>query len=284
MRLLTEARQRISLGARKSRRYQGRQVCADTDLHERALKQLKHHANEGARVVDVGCGRGAFSVRLADAGFAVVGLDLVPAAEQSATRFAYFEVDLFDPTARAQFVVDHGGSFDVVVLLEVIEHVHDPWETLRFARQLLRDGGMLLLSTPNITSFYSRFLFLISGRLHQFEQADLEYGHINPMSAMMVRTVLSDTGFELIDKAPGPPMPVLVWASAMPTLRWRLLHTITWIAAAAFIPLMRGGNLDGWSLFFVARVRLAELGDGRNPRATSCRYLKRFRDGVKPKH
>ena len=247
-------RGRFTYGGRKIRDYQGRQVCADTDHHERAIEHLRRRVAVGSRVADIGCGQGAFALRMADAGMDVVGIDVVPASEQQADGFAYHEVDLFDPQARARFLDGRDEAFDAVVLIEVIEHVHDPWETLAFARELLRPGGVLLLSTPNITSFYSRFRFLTGGRFHQFEPADLEYGHINPMTAMMVQTVLDDTGFELIEKAPGPPMPILVWDPAIASVGWRLFHAVAWLASAALIPLMRGGDRDGWSLFFVARA------------------------------
>lgn len=136
----------------------------------------------------------------------------------------------------------------------MIEHVNDPWEVIGFARRLLRPDGVLLLWTPNITSFYSRFRFLTSGRLHQFEPPDLEYGHINPMTAFMVQTVLEENGLVLVDKAPGPRMPILVWDPSIPSLARRLFHAVAWLCAVALIPLMRGGDRDGWSLCFVARA------------------------------
>jgi len=252
--MTSRLRERVSLGRREIQRYGDRQVCADTDLHERAIAHLKRHVAPGSRIADVGCGEGAFALRMADSGYAVVGLDVVPAAEQGATRFAYLEVDLLDPAARERFASEHAGAFDAVVLLEVIEHVRNPWETLAFCRRLLGAGGVLLLSTPNVTSFYSRFRFLTGGRLHQFEASDFSYGHINPMTALMVEKVLSETGFELLEKAPGPPVPVLVWDPNVPSLAGRLVHAAAWLVAAALTPLMRGGDLDGWSLFFVAEA------------------------------
>lgn len=252
---MTALRHRVVVGPRRIRSYRGLQVCADTDLHERAIERLCRHVARGARVADVGCGQGAFALRMADCGYAVCGLDVVPASEQREVgAFAYHEVDLFDPAAREVFVRKHRASFEAVVLLEVIEHVRNPWETLAFARELLIPGGVLLLSTPNITSFFSRFRFLTGGRFHQFEPTDLSYGHINPMTPFMVDTVLGETGFDLIDKGPGPPMPVVVWDRGVPSLGLRLFNALGWLVAAALTPLMRGGDLDGWSLFYVARA------------------------------
>jgi 2-polyprenyl-3-methyl-5-hydroxy-6-metoxy-1,4-benzoquinol methylase len=248
--------ERVWIGARQARRYRGRQVCADTDLHERAIERLQAHLAPGSSVVDVGCGEGAFALRLVDGGYAVVGLDMIePETHPARGEFEYVAVDLLDAGAREAFLERHGERFDAVVLLEVIEHVHDPWQVLEFCRALLRPEGLLLLSTPNVTSFFSRFRFLTSGRLHQFEPGDLSYGHINPMTAMMVATVMSETGFELLEKTPGPRMPVLVWDSSVAGLGHRVFHLVSWLTAAALTPLMRGGDLDGWSLIYVARRR-----------------------------
>lgn len=252
---MTALRHRFALGTRRIRSYRGRQVCADTDLHERAIERLCSHVSPGTRVADVGCGQGAFALRMADAGYVVCGLDVVPASEQEgADAFAYHEVDLLDAAAREAFADEHRASFDAVVLLEVIEHVRNPWETVAFAHELLVPGGTLLLSTPNVTSFFSRFRFLTGGHFHQFEPTDLSYGHINPMTPFMVETVLRESGFALIDKGPGPPMPVVVWDRGVPSLGLRLFNALGWLVAAALTPFMRGGDLDGWSLFYVARA------------------------------
>jgi SAM-dependent methyltransferase len=248
--------ERVWIGARTTRRYRGRQVCADTDLHERLIERLRAHLPAGSAVADVGCGEGAFALRLADSGYAVVGLDMIdPAVHPARGEFEYVAVDLLDAGAREAFLERHRGRYDGVVLAEVIEHVHDPWQVLEFCRVLLRPEGILLLSTPNVTSFFSRFRFLTSGRLHQFEPGDLSYGHINPMTPMMVATVMSETGFDLLEKTPGPRMPVLVWDSGVAGLGHRVFHLVSWLAAAALTPLMRGGDLDGWSLIYVARRR-----------------------------
>jgi SAM-dependent methyltransferase len=213
----------------------------------------------------VGCGEGAFALRLAHEGFEVIGLDLAAASEHATGGvYRYEQVNLASESARAGFVHRHGGTFDAVVLLEVIEHVRDPWQTLEFCGALLRPAGILLLSTPNITSFFSRFRFITGGHFHQFEPADFSYGHINPMTPLMVTKVLDDTGFDLLEKGPGPPTPVVMWDSAIGSARGRVLHAASYLVAAALTPLMRGGDLDGWSLIFVARHRAdgSKAGEG----------------------
>jgi SAM-dependent methyltransferase len=245
---------RIQIGNRARQEYEGRQVCADTDAHDRAFEQVSRYLQPGQRVADVGCGEGAFALRLVDADYKVVGIDVVPVSEQPTDRFEYIMVDLFNAEARDRFIAGHEGQFDAVVLVEVIEHVHDPWEVLTFARRLLHPDGVLLLSTPNLASFYSRFRFLTSGRFHQFDTSDLEYGHINPMTALMIETVLTETGFTLVEKVRGPAMPVLVWDTAVRSIGWRLFHMLSYLVAAAMVPVMRGGDLDGWSLIFVAQA------------------------------
>lgn len=247
-------RDRITLRPREARTYRGRQVCADTDLHERIAAAVAAHVAPPARVLDLGCGDGALALRLADAGYEVTGVDL---AEESPLGdepgVAYQRVDLTDAGARTAFAEAHAAEFDLVLLIEVIEHVRDPWAAVETCARLARPGGTLIVSTPNITSFFSRFRFLTGGRFHQFEEGDLSYGHINPMHPRKVELVLADCGLQLVERRPGPPLPVIAWDPGIRPLHKRVVTALSWLAAALMAPLMRGGNRDGWSLIFVGR-------------------------------
>jgi hypothetical protein len=71
--------------------------------------------------------------------------------------------------------------------------------------------------------------------------------------------VLEENGFAVAEKLPGPPMPIIVWDASVSSRGRRLFHALSWLVSAALIPLMRGGDRDGWSLFFIANATESSL-------------------------
>jgi len=72
-------------------------------------------------------------------------------------------------------------SFDAIRAVEVIEHLENPWHFFREAKRILKKGGFIVVTTPNILSPASRELFMKEGRFHWFKEHDDEFGHINPI-------------------------------------------------------------------------------------------------------
>ena len=98
------------------------------------------------RLLDVGCGGGEFLWRMHARGWQVAGLDTSPAAVariRDELRLPAWQGSLPHPELRAE-------SFDVVTFWQSLEHVHQPLETLRRARELLVPSGRLVVSVPNI--------------------------------------------------------------------------------------------------------------------------------------
>jgi SAM-dependent methyltransferase len=97
-------------------------------------------------VVDLGCGEGYLTYALRRAGFECVGVDLSSTVVARARR-RFGRDDWFftvDELARADF-----AGADLVVALELVEHVPEPARLLRDAVALLKDGGAVLMTTPN---------------------------------------------------------------------------------------------------------------------------------------
>ncbi|WP_296765999.1 bifunctional 2-polyprenyl-6-hydroxyphenol methylase/3-demethylubiquinol 3-O-methyltransferase UbiG [Sediminimonas sp.] len=104
----------------------------------------------GLRLLDIGCGGGLLSEPMARLGAEVVGADAaernIPVAQLHAQQSG-LDIDYRFTTAEA--LAEAGEQFDVVLNMEVVEHVADPLAYLTACRQLLRPGGLHICSTIN---------------------------------------------------------------------------------------------------------------------------------------
>lgn len=104
----------------------------------------------GLTALDIGCGGGLASEPLARLGARTTGLDVTEANIAAARAHAQaggLEIDYRVQTAEA--LASEGAAFDLVVSLEVVEHVPDPERFLAAAAALVAPGGLLVLSTIN---------------------------------------------------------------------------------------------------------------------------------------
>lgn len=108
---------------------------------------------EGLRLLDIGCGGGLLSEPMSRLGFTVTGVD---ASERNiGTASAHAAEQGLDIAYRAstaeQLLAEKAGPFDVILNMEVIEHVADPGEFLRTTAKLLAPGGLMIVATLNRT-------------------------------------------------------------------------------------------------------------------------------------
>ncbi len=107
----------------------------------------------GLSLVDVGCGGGLVAEPMARLGAAVTGLDASGASVLAARRHAEgqgLEIDYRAETAEA--LAASGARFDVVLALEIVEHVADVAAFLEALAALAKPGGLVILSTLNRTA------------------------------------------------------------------------------------------------------------------------------------
>lgn len=104
----------------------------------------------GLRILDIGCGGGLLAEPMARLGATVVGADAaarnIPVARLHAEQSG-LEIDYRHTTAEDMAAA--GETFDVVLNMEVVEHVADPAAYLRACHDLLRPGGLMVCSTLN---------------------------------------------------------------------------------------------------------------------------------------
>jgi 2-polyprenyl-6-hydroxyphenyl methylase/3-demethylubiquinone-9 3-methyltransferase len=107
---------------------------------------------QGLSVVDVGCGGGILSEPLARLGASVTGLDPAPTNIAVARLHADktgLAIDYRNETVEA--VVARGGAFDIVLAMEVVEHVSDVQAFVDACARAVRPGGLLVMATLNRT-------------------------------------------------------------------------------------------------------------------------------------
>lgn len=123
------------------------QISAEFGRDRRSLRPL-----DGLRLLDIGCGGGLIAEPMARLGAAVTGADAAPkniAVAQLHAQQSGLDIDYRATTAEA--LADEGATYDVVLALEIVEHVADPAAFVATCARLLRPGGMLILSTLNRT-------------------------------------------------------------------------------------------------------------------------------------
>lgn len=108
---------------------------------------------EGLSLIDIGCGGGLIAEPMRRMGFEVTALDA--SSENIGTARAHAEQVGLDIRYRAstveQMVETGAGPFDVVLTMEVIEHVADPGEFVRSCSKLIKPGGIMIVATLNRT-------------------------------------------------------------------------------------------------------------------------------------
>ena len=127
-----------------------------TALFDRRVRQLEQALGvtdgRGRRLLDVGCAAGFLLDVAAERGWEVAGVEL----SRHAAAFANERIGNVVRNGTLEAARFDSDSFDAVVMLDIVEHVPDPVGLLREAARVLKPGGILLLSAPNVRSISAR--------------------------------------------------------------------------------------------------------------------------------
>ena len=141
----------------------------------------------GQRVLEVGAGVGAIATTLAAMGHDVTAIE--PAdnvfPELQRRTAGNPRVEARKITSGALLGTHEEGSFDSVIYVSVLEHIRDDVDELKTAWQLVRPGGTVALFVPAMPSLYGSL--------------DFKSGHFRRSDKALLETVLTDSGFELLD-------------------------------------------------------------------------------------
>ncbi|MGB6199162.1 MAG: class I SAM-dependent methyltransferase, partial [Candidatus Acidiferrales bacterium] len=120
--------------------------------HMQLLDGVARLGIHGGQLLDVGCYSGMFLGNAKQRGFDAVGVEPNLDAYIRVRDVLGFDV-VHGSLTSAKFPA---GTFSVVSLIDVIEHVNDPVSELREVLRILRPGGVVILATPNVTGLFQR--------------------------------------------------------------------------------------------------------------------------------
>lgn len=176
----SKIKQLENLGFERSR-------AARLPIFERRLDVIRQYVSEG-KLLDIGGANGIFvdAMARANAAFEVVVVDL--------NRDAIIKLRQNYPTVQASLgnALEHTGSYDVVTLWDTIEHLPNVNRVAAHLFNLLKPGGFLFLSTPNVHSF--------EHSVGQYRHPQiLPLSHVNYFAPDTLGRLLHRHGFKIID-------------------------------------------------------------------------------------
>ena len=182
------------------------------ELRLRLLLRHTRHENGTLHALDVGAGLGNVVAALRHEGVEAKGIDISTRAVTAAARrhrdCSFTEHDVEELPWPVE-----PSSLDVVVAFEVIEHLLRPRRLLEGAREALKPGGHLALTTPYHGVLKNAVIMLVNFDRHFAVEGD----HVRFFSDRALKRLLHETGFELrrathFGRMPGLSAGVFVWA------------------------------------------------------------------------
>ncbi len=180
---------------------QSRRLAVDLDI-------VSAYAAREAAVLEIGAAPPILTLALAQRELDVKAVDIDPA--RFAETIAAYDLTIAGCDIETEPLPFADRSFDVVILNEVLEHLRiNPVFTLREARRALRDGGTLLLSTPNLRSLNGIRNLLVHGRSYavannlyeEYEKLERvgHMGHVREYAPGDVKDLLGRVGFDVTE-------------------------------------------------------------------------------------
>lgn len=151
---------------------------------------------EAKTILDLGCGEGCAGSKIKerDPGAKVYGVEI----DEASGRKAELVLDgvIIGDLEKADLPFEK-KYFDCIVAADVLEHLVDPWNTLKKIRELLADDGVLVVSIPNIR-YYKAIIRLVLGYWDYSGRGIFDISHLRFFCLVNIREMLMDPGFEIV--------------------------------------------------------------------------------------
>jgi SAM-dependent methyltransferase len=146
------------------------------------------------RILDVGCGNGEFSASLRRRGECELwGIEPnLEASNKSKEKLDHVRCGCFDDNLNLP-----AAYFDCIIFNDVLEHIYDSAAALKLSRDLLRNGGVIVASIPNIGHFPTVWRLVVRGEWEYKERGILDKTHVRFFTRRSVVALFEQAGFEI---------------------------------------------------------------------------------------
>jgi len=146
------------------------------------------------KVLDVGCGEGLLGKQIKDKlGAEVTGIEL----DETSSRVASDNLDKVISGNIETLDLPFGkGQFDCIVAADVLEHLTEPWKTLKELRVFLKDNGLIVSSIPNIR-YYKAVIRLFKGYWDYVDHGILDRSHLRFFTLINIEEMFTEAGFSI---------------------------------------------------------------------------------------
>ncbi len=164
-------------------------------LWEKRMRVVKKFCRSG-RLLDVGTGDGLFLKIASSSNFEISGTEISPAAVKAAKDLYGLNIHLTE-IEDSDFEKDY---FDVVTLWHVIEHVQAPLLVFKAAHKLLKPGGVIIVATPNLDKYLSRFIYRLLHRQPYPFYSPRGEQHLFHFTQDTLERMINRAGFRTVSK------------------------------------------------------------------------------------
>jgi 2-polyprenyl-3-methyl-5-hydroxy-6-metoxy-1,4-benzoquinol methylase len=166
-------------------------------FHNQRAEMLKYIPQNATRILEVGCGEGAFSSLLKRSDRELWGIELNEDAAQKATEVCTFVLVGDFNTIYDQLPKNH---FDCVIFNDVLEHIYAPWDTIKMVKSLLTQNGVLVSSIPNFRYIDNLITEILFRKDFQYkpEGGILDDTHIRFFTSKSMCRMFVEQGYEVL--------------------------------------------------------------------------------------
>lgn len=155
-------------------------------LNQRRFSEISKYSPKG-NLLDIGCGAGFFLDAAAEQGLSVYGVEL---STEAASKTRQRHKNIFNgPLENAKY---QDSFFDVVAIFDLIEHVLDPDITIKEIHRIVKPGGLIIFTTPDISSWHARIMGKYWYQINPHQ-------HLFYFSPHTMKKILEKNGFTVVE-------------------------------------------------------------------------------------